>query len=162
MATLQRAIELAVAAHAAQAEAGEPYILHPMRVMLSLADAGDHEVRMVGILHDACESGTLTFEQLRKEGFSREVIRGVRLMTHDSAASYADYVIALKKHPLARRVKMADLLDNADLRHVDLRPPKFAKDRMRATRYILSYKFLAGEIDVKTYRRLMTKAEADG
>jgi len=163
MATLQRAIELAVAAHAGQEDVpGEPYITHPMRVMLALADEGAHELRMVGILHDAVERGTLTFKQLKREGFSKDVIRGVQLMTHDDDTPYADYVVALKGHKLARRVKLADLADNADLRHVDMRPNKFAKDRMRATRYILSSRFLTDQLDEKTYRRLMSAAEADG
>ena len=161
MATLQRAIELAVVAHAGQEDLpGEPYVTHPMRVMLSLADAGDDELRMVGILHDAVERGTLTFKQLKKEGFSRDVIRGIELMTHDDDASYADYIVALKAHPLARRVKLADLADNADLRHVDMRPGKFKKDQMRATRYILSSRFLTDAIGEKTYRRLMAVAES--
>jgi (p)ppGpp synthase/HD superfamily hydrolase len=162
MSTLQRAIELAVKAHAGQEEAGEPYITHPMRVMLSLADSGEDELRMVGILHDAVERGRLKMKDLEREGFSKAVITGVALMTHDDDMSYADYVVALKKHKLARRVKMADLADNADLRHVDMRPAKFRKDRMRATRYILSYRFLADEIDEKTYRRLVDEAESDG
>ena len=58
-------------------------------------------------------------------------------------------------------MKLADLADNADLRHVDMRPKRFAHDRMRATRYILSHRFLADELDEKTYRRLMGEAEAD-
>ena len=161
MSTLARAIELAVAAHAGQEDLpGEPYITHPMRVMLALADRGEEELRMVGILHDAVERGTLTFETLKAEGFSKDVIKGVRLMTHDKkATTYVDYVIALKKHPLASRVKQADLADNADLRHVDMRPGKFVKDQMRATRYILSFRFLGDELDEGTYRKLMAEAE---
>ena len=162
MPTLQRAIELAVAAHAGQEDLpGEPYVTHEIRVMLSLADSGEHELRIVGVLHDAVERGSLTFRQLRAEGFAKDVIRGVELMTHDDDTPYADYVVALKKHPLARRVKLADLADNADLRHVDMRPAKFKKDRMRATRYILSSRFLTDELDERTYRRLMAAAEAD-
>lgn len=163
MSTLQRAIELAVEAHAGQEDLpGEPYITHPMRVMLSLADSGEDALRMVGILHDAVERGSLTFKRLKKEGFAKDVIRGVELMTRDDDTPYADYVVALKKHRLARLVKLADLRDNADLRHVDMRPEKFKKDRMRATRYILSARFLTDELDEKTYRRLMAAAEADG
>ena len=163
MATLHRAIELAVAAHAGQEDLpGEPYVTHVMRVMLSLADSGEHELRMVGVLHDAVERGSLTLKQLKKEGFAKNVIRGVELMTHDEETAYADYVVALKAHPLARKVKLADLADNADLRHVDMRPDKFTKDRMRATRYILSQRFLTDELDEKTYRKLMKRAEADG
>ena len=77
MPALHRAIELAVAAHAGQDDPpGEPYILHPMRVMLSLPDA-DHDVRCVGILHDAVERGTLTLKALRHEKFADAIIRAV-------------------------------------------------------------------------------------
>lgn len=162
MATLQRAIELAIQAHAGHEDLpGEPYITHPMRVMLSLADRDEHELRMVAILHDAVERGSLTFKQLKAEGFAKDVIKGIELMTHADDVSYADYVVKLKPHRLARLVKLADLKDNADLRHVDMRPNKFAKDRMRSTRYILSFRFLSDEIDTKTYRRLMSQAERD-
>lgn len=161
MSTLQRAIQLAVKAHAGREDSpGEPYITHPMRVMLALADSGEDELRMVGILHDAVERGSLKMKDLEREGFTKAVITGVALMTHHDDVSYADYVVSLKRHKLARRVKLADLADNADLRHVDMRPKKFAKDRMRATRYILSHRFLTDALDEQTYRRLMAEAEA--
>ena len=89
MSTLQRAIELAVKAHAGQEEAGEPYIIHAMRVMLALADSGHDELRMVGILHDAVERGRLKLRDLEREGFSKRVIHGVALMTHHDDVSYA-------------------------------------------------------------------------
>lgn len=50
MSTLERAIEIAALAHAGQVDkAGEPYILHPLRVMLRVS--GTHE-RMAAVLHD--------------------------------------------------------------------------------------------------------------
>lgn len=53
MSTLGRAIEIAVEAHAGQVDkAGAPYILHPLRVMLSLDGEED---RIVGVLHDVIE-----------------------------------------------------------------------------------------------------------
>ena len=47
---LQRAIEIAVEAHRGQSDkAGAPYLLHPLRVMMSL---DTDEERIVGVLHD--------------------------------------------------------------------------------------------------------------
>src|SRR4051794_193334 len=101
MATLQRAIEFAVQAHRDEQDPpGEPYILHPMRVMLSLPEE-DHSLRMVGILHDAVERGSLTLKRLRSAGFAKEVVGGVQLMTHEEDVSYADYVVRLKAHRFA-------------------------------------------------------------
>lgn len=52
---LQRAIEIAAEAHREQTDkAGAPYLLHPLRVMMSL-DTDDE--RIVGILHDVVEDG---------------------------------------------------------------------------------------------------------
>ncbi len=162
MPALHRAIELAVAAHAGQDDPpGEPYILHPMRVMLSLPDA-DHDVRCVGILHDAVERGTLTLKALRHEKFADAIIRAVELMTHDKKKeSYAEYVVKLKPNRLARAVKIADLMDNANLKYVDVNPKKGAKGKQRVARYALSYEFLNDRMSKRDYRKLMKDVESD-
>ena len=50
---LEKAIKIAVEAHTGQLDkGGNPYILHPLRVMLSLET---EEERIVGILHDVVE-----------------------------------------------------------------------------------------------------------
>src|SRR5262245_4318963 len=97
MSSLHRAIQLAVSAHANLDDPpGEPFILHPMRVMLSLPEH-DHDVRCVAILHDAIERGRLTPAKLRRAKFSARILKSVALLTHDKKkASYAAYVIKLK------------------------------------------------------------------
>lgn len=87
------------------------------------------------------------------------VIRAVKLLTHDKKVSYADYVIRLKPNPLARAVKIADLLDNADLRRVTFRAEKLKKDIRRITRYAASYKFLTNQVGERAYRRMMKHGE---
>ena len=63
----ERAIEIAVSAHkGAVDKGGNPYILHPLTVMLSLETA---EEKIVGVLHDVIEDTPWTFEALRNEGF---------------------------------------------------------------------------------------------
>ncbi len=50
---LEKAIKIAVEAHTGQVDkSGNPYILHPLRVMLSL---NTEEGRIVGVLHDVVE-----------------------------------------------------------------------------------------------------------
>lgn len=160
---LQRAIELAVRAHAGQRDGGEPYILHPMRVMLSLSP--DREVdfdhlRAVAILHDAVERGEATMGNLRNARLPRAVIEAIGLLTHDKKKqSYAKYIERLKPNPLARRVKLADLKDNSQLPFLALRKSKFPKDLPRLTRYAASYQFLADQIDVQDYREIMRRIE---
>jgi (p)ppGpp synthase/HD superfamily hydrolase len=160
MATLQRAIELAVQAHKDQEDPpGEPYILHPMRVMLSLPE-DDHPLRAVGILHDAVERGSLTLKRLRQERFAKDVIRGVELMTHAKEMPHSEYIVRLKKHRLARAVKLADLKDNSNLLYVEFRASKAQKDKKRVVRYALSYEFLTDRISEATFRRLMKDQES--
>ncbi|HET6246082.1 MAG TPA: hypothetical protein VFE47_00140 [Tepidisphaeraceae bacterium] len=166
MATLlQAAIELAVKAHRkGEDPPGEPYIVHPMRVLLAVSQADDaHQdeaLRCVAILHDTLERGGLSAKDLRKARMPRRVVRAVELLTHHKRDKYADYVVGLKADPLARAVKIADLLDNADLRRVAFGQEKLAKDIPRLVRYAASYRFLTDQIDEKQYRKMMKKGES--
>lgn len=160
MSPLHRAIALAVKAHAGQDDPpGEPYILHPMRVMLSLPEEDD-DARAVAILHDAVERGRATLKDLRRARLPSKIIRAVELLTHDEKkATYAEYVVRLKPNRLARVVKLADLCDNANLRYVTFRAPKARKDKKRVARYAASYKFLTDQMNESQYREMMRAAE---
>jgi len=130
MSTLERAIEIAMKAHKGQMDkAGAPYILHPLRVMMSL----DSESEMiVGILHDVIEDSAWTAEQLREEGFSEEIIEALDCLTKREGESYEDFIDRAMLTPLSRRVKIADLKDNMDLSHIgDLKE----QDLSRLARY---------------------------
>jgi (p)ppGpp synthase/HD superfamily hydrolase len=161
---LQIAIELAVKAHRdGEDPPGEPYIVHPLRVLIAVSGADDTQqntdLRVVAILHDVLERGRMTDKQLRAAGIPKKLVRAVRLLTHDKHVSYADYVIRLKPNPLARAVKIADLLDNADLRRVTFRAGKSKKDSARVIRYAASYKFLSGQLSERAYRKAMLRGE---
>ena len=43
----------------------------------------------------------------------------LRLLTHDDAVPYMDYVANIKANPIARAVKLADLRHNSDLSRLD-------------------------------------------
>ena len=61
--SLDNAIIISTTAHAGQIDkCGEPYILHPMRVMMSLSSLKE---RIVGILHDVIEDTSVTLEMLK-------------------------------------------------------------------------------------------------
>ena len=49
---------------------GQPYILHPIRVMLQ---CGSMEERAAALLHDVLEDTPLTAAELAAEGFPREI-----------------------------------------------------------------------------------------
>jgi GTP diphosphokinase / guanosine-3',5'-bis(diphosphate) 3'-diphosphatase len=116
MPTLERAIEIASAAHAGQLDkAGQPYILHPLRVMLRVA--GKHE-RMAAVLHDVVEDTPVTLERLTQEGFPPEVVAAVQALTKNPGESRLAAAARAAANPIARTVKLADNAENMDLSRI--------------------------------------------
>ena len=110
--TLERAIAIAAEAHAGQKDrAGAPYILHPIRLMIQM---DSEDAMMAAVLHDVVENSTWTLDDLRKEGFSNEVLNAVDSLTHrdKEGEDYWDYIQRAKSDPIALKVKLADLEDN--------------------------------------------------
>lgn len=157
MATLERAMEIAARAHAGAVDRqGQPYILHAVRVMLGVEDP---TARIVGILHDVIEDSDITLDELRREGFSKEVLTALDLVTRREGEPFSEYVIRCRSNPLATRVKLSDLRDNSALHRLQLRSNKVRKDTQRLQRYVFSYQFLTDQIDEPTYRELMKPVE---
>jgi (p)ppGpp synthase/HD superfamily hydrolase len=128
--TLEDAIILAAGAHRGQADkAGEPYILHPLRVMLHLED---EEGRIAAALHDVLEDTATTADNLRDRGYGEKVIEALEALTRREGESYADFIERLAPNPRARRVKLADLADNMNLRRL---PAAGDAGRDRLARY---------------------------
>jgi hypothetical protein len=153
MATLETAIRIAVAAHVGQKEkGGAAYITHPLRLMAAM---DCEEAKIVAVLHDVIEDTTVTIEDLRREGFGEDVLTAVAIVTHRRHEPYADYVVRCKGNPVARQVKLADLVDNSRLDRCILRVDRVARDLARMHRYLLSYKFLTDQLSESAYRTLM-------
>ena len=137
MATLESALRLAADAHAGQKDkGGAPYILHPIRVMLSVATT---EEQIVAILHDTVEDTPVTFEQLSEAGFSAEIISAVEALTKLPGESRVEAARRAVKHPIARQVKLADVEDNMDMSRI---PNPTDKDHARLDEYKLVKKIL--------------------
>jgi (p)ppGpp synthase/HD superfamily hydrolase len=116
MATLGRAIAIAAQAHQEQRDkAGAPYILHPLRMIAQLH--GEAE-RIVAVLHDLIEDTDWTLDQLRAEGFNDEVLAAIDCLTKRDDESYEAFIERASHNELARKVKLADLEDNMDLRRI--------------------------------------------
>jgi (p)ppGpp synthase/HD superfamily hydrolase len=143
MATLDRAIRIAVKAHKGQTDKyGNPYILHPMRVM-GMGRTDDEKI--VGILHDVVEDTDWTFEDLRKEGFSERVIAALDCVTKRSDdEDYDEFVARTRTNALAIRVKLNDLTDNMDIRRMG---EVKEKDVKRLNKYLRAYKLLSADLD---------------
>jgi (p)ppGpp synthase/HD superfamily hydrolase len=114
MSTLDRAIAIAAEAHAGQEDwGGEPYVLHPLRIMLRVST---NDERIVAVLHDVCEDNPeWTFDRLREEGFTDHVITALQSVTKHQGEEYEAFVRRAAANPIGRTVKLADLNDNADL-----------------------------------------------
>ncbi len=113
----KKAIRLIFRAHAGQTDkCGLPYVCHPLHVAESMED----EVTCTAaLLHDVVEDTDVTFEDLAEMGFTPEVLRIVRLLTHDPEVPYMDYVRRIKEDPQAAKVKLSDLRHNCDLTRID-------------------------------------------
>ena len=46
-------------------------------------------------------------------------MQALKLMTHDAAVPYLEYVAKIKENPIAKKVKLADLRHNSDLSRLD-------------------------------------------
>ena len=73
----------------------------------------------IALLHDVVEDTDITFAQLENEGFPPNVIAALRLLTHDDAVPYMEYIEKIKTHAIAKAVKLADLQHNSDLTRLD-------------------------------------------
>lgn len=119
MTDLERAIKMAVDLHAGQVDkTGQPYILHPLRVMLAL----DAEIdRIAGVLHDVVEDCGVGCGDILAL-FGEDVWAAVMALTRDDGESYEDFIVRAKANPIARRVKIADINDNLRPGAEHLRP----------------------------------------
>jgi (p)ppGpp synthase/HD superfamily hydrolase len=117
MSTLARAIAVAAQAHIDQKDkSGAPYILHPLRIMLRMDSEAE---MMVAVLHDVVEDTDWSIDKLRSNGFPEVVLTAVESVTHREGESYDDFVARAAANPIGRRVKLADLEDNMDVRRID-------------------------------------------
>lgn len=116
MATLERAIQIAAKAHAGQVDkAGEPYIIHPVRVMLRVSTI---EERISAVLHDVVEDSDITLEELRHEGFSEIILQAIEALTKRPGENRIQAALRAVSNSTARNVKLADNAENMDLRRI--------------------------------------------
>jgi (p)ppGpp synthase/HD superfamily hydrolase len=130
---LEKAIKIAVEAHTGQVDkGGNPYILHPLRVLLSL---NSEEERIVGVLHDVVEDCEgWTWERLREQGCSDEIIEALKSVSktpqeekqfkkmddpNEKLDHYLEFIKRAKFNKIGRNVKAADIKDNLDISRID-------------------------------------------
>ena len=113
----KKALKLCFEAHRDQVDKSDlPYVFHPFH----LAEQMDDEISTVcALLHDVVEDTELTFADLAGMGYPPEVIEVLELLTHEPDLPYMDYVRRLAPHPVARKIKIADLRHNSDTTRFD-------------------------------------------
>ena len=109
MNNLERAIALAVDAHAGQTDkAGKTYIRHPLRIMQQMETPQE---RVVAVLHDVVEDTEYTPAMIEEE-FGEEIRDAIVRLTKQDGESYFEFVERASANDLAQKVKIADIEDN--------------------------------------------------
>lgn len=131
--SIERALEIALGAHAGQTDrAGEPYIMHVIRVM---AACKDRDAQIVAALHDVVEDSDWTLNELSFE-FPPHIILAVDAITKRGKEPYFNYLRRVSTSKLATAVKIADLADNMRMERL---PNPTQKDVDRAAKYQEAY-----------------------
>lgn len=135
------AIRIANENHYGQLDKGGcPYILHPLAVMNLIKEEDlyfELSCKITAILHDVIEDTDVTKEYLLKEGIPLYIVEAVDLLSKKEGQSKNQYYKELKKNPIARVVKIADLTHNMDITRIknptekDLKRVEIYKERYK-------------------------------
>lgn len=115
--TLIESLALARELHGKQVDkAGEPYIWHPVRVMLRLPSDASEIAKIAALLHDVIEDCGVTEAQLVDRGVPAGAARMVSDLSRPEGMTYAEFIqrIASVGGNVAK-IKRADIGDNLDL-----------------------------------------------
>ena len=130
---------LATQAHSGQTDkAGLPYITHPERVAGRLEDPA---AQVVGWLHDTVEDTAVTLSEIEAR-FGPETAAAVDAISRRDGEKWSDYLDRVAANPVARQVKISDLIDNSNLGRI---PHVTMKDVKRQAKYNKALKKLLEE-----------------
>ncbi len=111
-ALLASAIAIAATAHQHQLDkTNNPYILHPLRMMMRGTTEAE---KIVAVLHDVVEDTDWTCDQLAAAGFPADIITAIDCLSRRPEETYEQFVDRILTNPLATQVKLYDLEDNMD------------------------------------------------
>jgi (p)ppGpp synthase/HD superfamily hydrolase len=107
---VDQAILLATHLHKGHKDkAGLPYIYHPLRVMLALDDENE---KVVAVLHDVVEDTSITCDDLTDLGYPHTLVYAIDSISKQKGENLKQYITRVKKNPIAKNVKIADISDN--------------------------------------------------
>ena len=124
-----RALLIMIKAHKGQRDkGGKPYFTHPLRVARKTKDK---RAKIVALLHDVMEDSD-KYSWADLDFLYQEQIVALKVLTHQKDLPYFEYINAIKSKPLARQVKLPDLVDNMNLKRLKTITDK---DLERAEKY---------------------------
>jgi guanosine-3',5'-bis(diphosphate) 3'-pyrophosphohydrolase len=146
LALLQRAYDVAEAAHATQKrKSGDPYITHPLAVATILAGLGmDTTTLVAALLHDTVEDTGVTLESITAD-FGSDVTHLVDGVTKIDKVKFGDaaqaetirkMIVAMARDPRVLVIKLSDRLHN--MRTLRFLPPEKQEKKARETLEILA------------------------
>lgn len=140
---LDAAIVIATLAHSGQVDkAGNPYILHLLRVMENVPD----NLKPVALLHDVLEDTDISLYELNF--LDPEEMEILLLLTRKEDEQYFDYIKRLSTNNNAVTIKIADLEDNMDQRRLYGMDGGLQSKMLK--KYEKAYSMLVYEVDNST------------
>ena len=130
---------LATKAHEGQIDnAGLPDITPPERVASRMENP---EAQVIGCLHDTVEDTPITLRDIEAT-FGPETAAAVDAISRRDGEPWSDYLERVAANPMARQVKISDLIDNSNLSRI---PHVTLKDVERQKKYNKALKKLLEE-----------------
>ena len=130
--------------HGLEDKAGLDYLAHPVRVMDTVKRRGGVPyIQVAALLHDVIEDTVITEQMLLDLGFHKDAVEVIVLLTRTKEVAPDDYYRAIREHPGALMVKLADIEDNMDESRLSYLPPK-TQVRLRA-KYTHALEVLHGD-----------------
>ena len=110
---VEKALSIALEAHTGQVDkADQPYILHPIRLMLHMETENE---MAAALLHDVIEDTSMTYDHLLKNGMPQSVIDILKHITKIDGESYDTFIDRVSKNDSARKIKIEDIKDNMNV-----------------------------------------------
>lgn len=94
----------------------EPFSQHPARVTQMVMDNMGHscfkdDAAVVAALHDVVEDTKVTLDSLIRMGLTDTQAKALYVVTRRDGQSYVEHVLECLENPIARSVKIYDLVD---------------------------------------------------
>lgn len=144
MSIIGKVLAFATTAHEKQKRwNGEPYICHPIRVMLKMKTLSE---KKVALIHDVIENTYLTFPDIGMAELSISTVEmeALKALTKYKEMKYDDYIKnQVVKSQIAIKVKLADLEDNLNILEMG-DASNISEKRLR--KYFRAYQYLKEKV----------------